>query len=91
MPAAVGGQELRAADLAALGSRVIRAERACNQANGFTAADDTLPERLFAPLSGHPLPPLERTRLAEEVGRYYRIRGFDPDGRVPTGDAGEKN
>jgi len=83
LAAAVTGEELRAADLMALGDRVVRLERACNQANGFTAADDILPERLLTDAPSQPLPPLDRGRLTAEVARYYRIRGIAADGCVP--------
>jgi aldehyde:ferredoxin oxidoreductase len=52
-----------------------------NLREGFTSADDTLPDRiLHEPTfkhmeSGHP--------LAELLPRYYRNRGWDADG-VPT-------
>jgi aldehyde:ferredoxin oxidoreductase len=50
---------------------------------GLTAADDTLPKRMLedpipaGPAAGHV------SRLAEMLPEYYRVRGWDEDGR-PT-------
>lgn len=70
---AVGGTRYDAGDLLAIGQRIVAGERAFNQANGFTVADDRLPERFFSrPVGG--LLPLDRDRFDLELQRYQRIR-----------------
>ncbi|NOY14544.1 MAG: aldehyde ferredoxin oxidoreductase family protein [Deltaproteobacteria bacterium] len=70
-----------------LGERIYLTERYYNQENGFTAADDLLPERFFTePGSsgdGIEVPPIDRQRFDEELQKYYRIRGLDEQGRLP--------
>ncbi len=66
------------------GSRIFMTERFYNCANGFKLADDILPERFFnEPGSGGDgieIPPLEKGKFLEELGKYYRIRGLNRDG-----------
>lgn len=87
--AAATGQECQAAELLAIGERVVLSERCDQAAHGVTAADEMLPPRFFtAPDAEHnpsAPPALDRARLAEELQRYYRIRGLDPAGRVAAG------
>ena len=67
-----------------IGERIYLTERFYNCANGFSGADDMLPERFFTePGSsgeGIEIPPLDRKRFLEELQKYYRIRGLTPDG-----------
>jgi aldehyde:ferredoxin oxidoreductase len=67
-----------------IGERIYLTERFYNWRNGFTAADDRLPERFFTESGsageGIEVPPLDRRRFAEELARYYRIRGLTADG-----------
>jgi aldehyde:ferredoxin oxidoreductase len=67
-----------------IGERIYLTERFYNWRNGFTAADDRLPERFFTEAGsageGIEVPPLDRRRFAEELARYYRIRGLTADG-----------
>lgn len=74
--AAVTGESYDAGDLLVLGERIIAAERSFNQANGFTTADDRLPERFFQHAVGAPMP-LNYDRFSEELQRYQRIRCRD--------------
>lgn len=68
-----------------LGERIYLTERFYNQQNGFTIADDQLPERFFAESGsggeGIEVPPIDRQRFAEELGKYYRMRGLSDEGR----------
>jgi len=68
-----------------IGERIYLTERFYNQQNGFSAADDQLPERFFTePGSageGIDVPPVDRQRFTEELIKYYRIRGLNDDGR----------
>jgi len=83
---AVTGEEYPAQRLKEIGARIVLTERYYNSLNGFSAADDTLPERFFVePGSsgeGITVPPLSRERFLEERAKYYRIRGCDDQGRV---------
>jgi aldehyde:ferredoxin oxidoreductase len=82
--AAATGVDYAPQGLKELGERIYLTERYYNCANGFTAADDRLPERFFCePGSsgeGIQIPPIDRQRFAEELQKYYRIRGLTPDG-----------
>ncbi|RJP25824.1 MAG: aldehyde:ferredoxin oxidoreductase [Deltaproteobacteria bacterium] len=73
--------------LKGIGERVCLTERFYNAENGFTRADDGLPERFFTePGSsgeGIEVPPIDRARFAEELTKYYRIRGLADDGSFP--------
>ena len=81
---AVTGVEYTPESLKAIGERIYLSERFYNCANGFSAADDTLPQRFFAePGSsgeGVEVPAIDRARFQEELQKYYRIRGLTPDG-----------
>lgn len=70
--------------LSVIGRRIVQTERFYNCSNGFSRADDTLPERFFTePGSsgdGIDIPPIDRVRFEEELDKYYRIRGLKNDG-----------
>ena len=61
------------------GEDIISLERAYNKRNGFTHADDLLPDRFYTeagtPGEGIEVPPLDKKRYLEEMERYYKIRG----------------
>jgi len=78
--AAVTGEGYEAADLMQIGRRIVAAEQAFNRSNGFTAADDTLPQRFFVE-SANGLAPLDQQRFAQELAAYHRIRATQDDGR----------
>ncbi len=65
------------------GERVWNLERLFNLRAGFTKKDDTLPKRMLrepmpaGPAKGKTVP------LEKMLGEYYRLRGWNPDGR-PT-------
>ena len=78
------GRQVSATDLDKVGERVWNLVRMFNLAAGFTAADDTLSEKLTkralenGPHEGRTLSP----EILEELkGFYYRQRGWDQDGR----------
>ncbi len=52
-----------------------------NQQQGWSAAEDTLPERFFRDEPGAPAP-IDRGRFRDAVAAYYRLRGWDAAGRV---------
>ncbi len=61
------------------GEEIILSERRYNRENGFKKADDFLPERFFLEAGssgeGIEVPPIDKARFAEEMGKYYRMRG----------------
>ncbi|HJV36115.1 aldehyde ferredoxin oxidoreductase family protein [Geomonas sp.] len=81
---AVTGVEYTPESLKAIGERIYLTERFYNCENGFSAADDTLPERFFSEGGssgeGIDVPPIDRARFQEELQKYYRIRGLKEDG-----------
>lgn len=81
---ATTGVEYTPQGLKSIGERIYLTERYYNQTNGFTAADDLLPERFFneAGSSGEGIdvPPIDRQRFSEEMQKYYKIRGLDEQG-----------
>lgn len=73
--------------LKSIGERIYLTERFYNCENGFTAADDLLPERFFnedgSSGEGIEVPPIDRARFLEELQKYYRIRGLNEQGTFP--------
>jgi len=67
-----------------IGKRIVLTERFYNCRNGFSRADDMLPERFFTEAGssgdGIEIHPLDRARFEEELGKYYRIRGLNGEG-----------
>jgi aldehyde:ferredoxin oxidoreductase len=65
------------------GERIWNMERLFNEAAGFTADDDKLPKRLLeevikiGPTEG------QVNRLGEMLPKYYEVRGWTADGKVP--------
>jgi aldehyde:ferredoxin oxidoreductase len=87
---AVTGVEYSPQKLREIGRTIYLTERFYNCENGFSAADDTLPERFFTePGSsgeGIEIPPVDRSRFGLELQKYYRIRGLSSDGRFHDSD-----
>jgi aldehyde:ferredoxin oxidoreductase len=77
----ITGERFTAGRLQEIGARIFNLERMYNLREGFTGADDTLPDRILneptfpGMAAGHPLPAL--------LPRYYALRGWDRNG-VPT-------
>ena len=80
----VTGMEYTPQSLEQLGERIFLTERFYNCANGFSAADDRLPERFHTEAGsggeGIDIPPIDRQRFNEELQKYYRMRGLTADG-----------
>ena len=80
-----------ASDLLAAGARIWRLTRHFNCREGFTREHDTLPARLFedpvlsGPAKGQVV---DKVRFEEMKDEYYRILGWDTEGR-PNIDPGE--
>ena len=87
---AVTGLDYTPEALKAIGERIYLSERFYNCENGFSAADDRLPERFFSePGSsgeGIEVLPIERERFDEELQKYYRIRGLTREGTFADPD-----
>jgi aldehyde:ferredoxin oxidoreductase len=84
---AVTGIDYTPQSLRETGRNIYLTERFYNCANGFTAADDDLPERFFTEAgssgAGIEVPSLDRERFRQELQKYYRIRGLGSDGTFP--------
>jgi aldehyde:ferredoxin oxidoreductase len=61
-----------AVDLPTAGAHIVALKKRFNQRQGWTRADDTLPERLF-----------DRDRLDGLIEAYYLVRGWSPEGMLP--------
>lgn len=81
---AVTGITYQPQDLHLVGERIWNLEKLYNLREGFTSADDNLPERLLkepltaGPAAGHTVD------LDPMLKEYYRFRGWDSNG-IPTG------
>ena len=77
---AVTGQHFTADDLMKVGERVWNLERLYNLREGFTSADDTLPDRLLnEPVAEGPSEGFV-TKLPPMLEEYYQFRGWDENG-----------
>ncbi len=82
----VTGKTFSTTDLEKIGERTVNIARLFNVREGFTAKDDTLPERVFkdalktGPTAGRLLPRAEYDKMLKE---YYVLRGWQEDGK-PT-------
>lgn len=80
------GWETSLYELMMAGERRINMMRQFNAREGFTAADDTLPARLFEPFADGPAKGIHVDRDAFEAGKklYYEMAGWDPQTGNPT-------
>ncbi len=80
------GWETSLYELMQIGERRINMMRAFNAAAGFTRDDDTLPKKVFAPLSNGPSEGAVVDREAHEEAKecYYEFAGWDPATGNPT-------
>ncbi|MBQ18854.1 MAG: aldehyde:ferredoxin oxidoreductase [Planctomycetaceae bacterium] len=83
----VTGWDVTARELRKTASRIVTAKKVFNISQGWTPAEDTLPQRFFE----EPLETsdggqvwLEESRLAEQVRDYNLARGWLADGHVPN-------
>jgi aldehyde:ferredoxin oxidoreductase len=69
-------------DLLKIGERIWNLERMWNERAGFTGKDDTLPKRILEePLPSGPAKG-QVNKLGEMLPEYYRLRGWDAEGRI---------
>jgi aldehyde:ferredoxin oxidoreductase len=83
MLSALTGVTYTLADFMQAGERIWNNERLWNVRNGYTAADDTLPERLLTEPVTIGSSEGEVSRLNEMLPEYYGLRGWDRSG-VPS-------
>jgi len=84
--ASVTGWDISEAELETTARRVVLAKRLFNLREGWTRADDWLPERVLSEpitLSSGREATLPRERLVGMIDEYYERRGLDSDG-LPT-------
>jgi aldehyde:ferredoxin oxidoreductase len=81
---AVTGWDVSPEELRRVSVRVVEARKALNQREGWTRAEDTLPDRLLDEGGAEPTarPPLTRDRLESLIAAYYSHRGWSADGRI---------
>lgn len=82
---AATGWDMSLFEMLKVGERANMMARLFNHREGFTAADDTLPARLFEPLRNGPLAgrALNREEFKRALQLYYQMVGWDDRG-VPT-------
>jgi aldehyde:ferredoxin oxidoreductase len=83
---AVTGWDTSLWELLKVGERTVTMARVFNLREGFGRKDDTLPDRLFAPLENGPLQGkgIDRKEFEEALTMYYEAMGWDPMEGVPT-------
>lgn len=83
---AVTGWPVSLFELIKVSERANNMKRAFNVREGFTMADDTLPDRLFEPLENGALQgtALDRADFARMLGLYYDMAGWDRQTGAPT-------
>jgi aldehyde:ferredoxin oxidoreductase len=80
---AATGWRTGAVELLRVAERVLTIARLFNNREGFSAADDVLPERFFQPKTDGVLankPPLDRSAMEKAKKYYYTLMGWDEKG-----------
>ena len=82
---AVAGWNSSYLELHNVGERAITLSRLFNLREGFTAADDTLPRRMFTPFESGPLAgvAVDEDKYHEVMATYYQMMGWTAEG-IPT-------
>ncbi|MSP23801.1 MAG: aldehyde:ferredoxin oxidoreductase [Myxococcales bacterium] len=86
MLTATTGLRFSAASLRESAARIVLLKRLFNEREGWTRAEDTLPERFFAEALTSGVANgaiLDRSRFEQQITRYYETRGLDQDGTAP--------
>ena len=89
MLAAATGWDVSVADLERIGERIWNLERLFNVREGMGRSDDLPPRRLLEePIATGPArgERLDRKSYEQMLTEYYRLRGWDPETGVPTGE-----
>jgi aldehyde:ferredoxin oxidoreductase len=85
---AVSGWDVDAQELEETARRITLAKRAFNAREGWTRADDGLPERFLSEsleVASGRAAALTRERLDDMIQQYYEARGLDTSGQLRTG------
>lgn len=82
---AATGWNMTIQDLLDIGERATNMARIFNMREGFTRADDTLPERLFGGLENGKLAgiPLPKDDFEEALSNLYEMKGWDRESGLP--------
>ena len=82
---AIAGWDMGDWEMMKIGERALNMTRVFNVREGFTKADDNLPERIHQPFTSGPLAGVGygEDRLSEAVGTYYEMLGWDRETGVP--------
>jgi len=81
----VTGVYFSAQDLLRIGERIWNLERLFNQREGFSAGDDTLPERFFRDSADGYAKGIDREEFLRALREYYFYRGWTEEG-IPTAE-----
>ena len=85
---AVTGWKMTQYEMMRSGQRVVNLMRVFNQREGFTKADDWLPERMFEPFQAEGPSKgkcVSREDLRKCIDLYYDMQGWDENGFVRDG------
>jgi aldehyde:ferredoxin oxidoreductase len=82
----ITGWDVAADELRTTARRIVTAKKLYNLREGWTPAEDVLPERFLSEglPAGDAEATLPRERLQRMVQAYYEARGWDDQGRVPA-------
>ncbi len=85
---AATGWDVTVEELLEVGERAVNMARVFNVREGFTRADDRLPDRLHAPLEGGALAgtAIDRGDFERAVTNLYELKGWDPATGAPTAE-----
>ena len=77
----VTGWDVSAEELKATAGRIVAAKQQFNILAGWSAEEDSLPKRFSDADVVGTIPP---ARLQEAIAEYRRLRGWNPDGKLPA-------
>jgi aldehyde:ferredoxin oxidoreductase len=85
---AATGWDVTTEELLQVGERAVNMARVFNVREGFTRADDRLPDRLFTPLENGALEgtAIDRDAFEQALTNLYLLKGWDPATGAPTGE-----
>jgi len=83
---AATGWDVTVEELLEVGERAVNLARVFNVREGFTRADDRLPDRLFTPMENGALAgtAIARDEFEEALTNLYLLKGWDPVTGAPT-------
>jgi aldehyde:ferredoxin oxidoreductase len=80
------GWDVSSFEIMKAGERAYTLARVYNMREGLTAADDRLPDRMYAPTTNGPLANvhIDRQEVQNAIHAYYAMMGWDPETGIPT-------